>query len=71
MGQFPQLLNGALHVVGHLAEQLGGDVGIIGGHVPRQPQVHRQRDQVLLGSVVQVALHPAALGVTARHDPRP
>ncbi len=36
-----------------------------------QPQVHRQGHQVLLGPVVQVALHPAALRVAAGHDAGP
>ena len=38
--------------------------------VAREPQVHRERDEVLLGAVVQVALDAAALGVAARDDPR-
>ena len=33
-----------------------------------QPQLQRQRDEPLLGAVVQVALEPAALGVAGRDD---
>ena len=36
----------------------------------QQPQRHRDRDQPLLGAVVQVALDPAALGVGGVDQPR-
>ena len=39
--------------------------------VARQPQVHRQRHQPLLGAVVEVALDPAPLRVAGLDDPRP
>ncbi len=71
MRKLPEFLDRLLHVVGHLAEHLGGGSGIVGDDVPRQPQAHRKRDQILLCPVMQVALHPAALGVTACHDPGP
>ena len=35
-----------------------------------QPQAHRQRDQPLLGAVVEVALDPAPLRVAGLDDPR-
>ena len=35
-----------------------------------EPQPERQRDEPLLGAVVQVALEPAALGVAGLDDPR-
>ena len=35
------------------------------------PQVQRERDELLLRAVVQVALDPAPRGVAGRHDPRP
>ena len=42
---------------------------VVGEDVARQPEGHRQRDQVLLRSVVQVPLDPAPLRVAAGHDP--
>ena len=33
-----------------------------------EPQLHRQRDQTLLGAVVEVALEPAPLGVARGDD---
>ena len=35
----------------------------------QQAQLERDRDEPLLGAVVEVALEPAALGVARRHDP--
>ena len=60
-----------LHVLGQLAEHLGGPVRVLGHDVAGQPQVDGQRHQVLLGPVVQVPLHPAAFGVAAGHDASP
>ena len=40
-------------------------------HVLRETEVDGERDEVLLGAVVQVALDAAALGVAARHDACP
>ena len=37
----------------------------------RGPQLEGERDQVLLGAVVQVTLDPAAGGIGRRHDPCP
>ena len=37
----------------------------------REPQGHAERDEPLLGAVVQVALQPAALGVARLQQPRP
>ena len=38
---------------------------------PQQAQRQRQRDEALLGAVVEVALQPAPLGVGRLEDPRP
>ena len=35
-----------------------------------RPQLHRQRDEPLLRTVVEVALEPPALGVAGLDDPR-
>ena len=45
--------------------RLGGIAADVG---PEHPQLQRERDEPLLGAVVQVALEPAALGVAGRDD---
>ena len=69
--QLAQLLDGLLDILGQLVQHLSRGRGIVGDDVPGQAQVHRHRHQVLLGAVVQVALHPAALRVAAGDDPGP
>ena len=44
-------------------------VGILGDRVGGQAEVHRERHQVLLGAVVEVALDPPPLGVGGGHEP--
>src|SRR5581483_2583366 len=41
------------------------------GELPRQLEIDRERDEVLRGAVVEIALDPAALGVRGGDDPRP
>ena len=55
---------------GRLDQGLKPRVGS-GGPVAGHPQRQAQRDQPLLGAVVQVALEPAPLGVAGLDDPRP
>jgi len=70
-GEFPQLLERAGEPFGH-GLQLVGQVAGLGWHRrPRHPQVERQRDQVLLGAVVKVALDPAPGRVGGDDDPGP
>ena len=57
-----------LQIPGQLVQHLAGRLRLVGEHVPGQPQAHRERDEVLLGAVVQVALQPAPLRVAAGHD---
>jgi hypothetical protein len=69
--QLAQLLKGAGQAVGdpgQLRPELGplGRHGRLGG-----AEVQHQRDQPLLGAVVQVALDPPACLVTGGHDPCP
>jgi hypothetical protein len=68
VGQFAQLLDRVLYVGGQLVEDLDRALRVLGHDVLGQPQVDGQRDQVLLGPIVQIPLHPAAFGVTAGHD---
>ena len=52
-------------------EQCGRPLGRSSDEGPRQSQVHRERDEVLLGAVVDVALQPPPLLVLGRNDPFP
>ena len=69
--QIAELGDSDLEVVSELVQQLRGGLRLVGQHVTGQPQADRQCHQVLLGTVVQVALQPSSLGVAARHDPGP
>ena len=69
--QLAQLLDGLLDLAGELVEHLQARFLVVDDDVPGQAQVHRQRDEVLLGAVVQVALDPTAFGVAAGDDPGP
>ena len=66
-----QLGDRVLRLLVRAGDQLPGGlrvgVELLLGH----PEVHRQRDQVLLRAVVQVALDPAALGVRRVDHPGP
>ena len=48
-----------------------GRLGVVGEDVLGEPEVHRERDEVLLGAVVEVALDLAALGVAGGDDAGP
>ena len=81
----PELDVGLEHAVGAAGTQLGqgrlgflvgvcdGLVGLLDGRGLGlgHAQVHGQRDQPLLGAVVQVPLQAAPLGVARLDDPRP
>ena len=71
MREVAQLLDGAPDLLGELVDHRLGGLGVVADQVAREPQVHRERDQVLLRAVMEVALHPAPLGVRGGHDPRP
>ena len=65
------LLERLVHVAGELLEH-GPRPDRIGlGELARQPQVDRERDQVLLRSVMEVALDPASLRVPRGHHAGP
>ena len=71
MRELPQLLDRLLHLARQLVEHLQPCILVVDDDVPGQAEVDGQRDEVLLGAVVQVALDAAALGVPAGHDARP
>ena len=52
------------------ADHLGRQLGMLGDLVLRDPQRQRERDEPLLGAVVEVALEPAALLQARLDDPR-
>ena len=67
MGQLAELLHRVLQLAAELVEDELGLLGIGVGELAGQPHVHRQRDEVLLGPVVQVALDLAP-GLVGRGD---
>jgi hypothetical protein len=68
-GDLPKILQHASHF-GHCALQ---PLGQLAGSRCRLRllQLQDERDQPLLGAVVQIALDPAAGGIADGHDPRP
>ena len=71
MRQVAHLRDRLAHVVLHLVEQRRDGRtrpadGAVAEQVAGQAEVDRQRDQVLLRAVVDVALDPAPLGVGGR-----
>ncbi len=71
VGQRAQLGHGLLHIALQLVDHRLGVVGVLVDGVARQAQLHRQRYEVLLRTVVEVALQLASLGVTGGHDAGP
>ncbi len=73
MRQVADLGDGGPHVGGDLVEDLGGGRPVLRlarEQLPRQAEVHGERHQVLLGTVVDVALDPPALGVGGGDEPQ-
>ena len=71
MREVPELLDGVLEIVADLLEHLLRRVRIAVGELANQVDVHRQRDEVLLRAVVEVALDLAPRLVGRCNDPRP
>jgi hypothetical protein len=67
--QITQLLKRGGELVASLREQLFG-LGAGSQAAREQPQPHRERDEPLLGAVVEVALQPPAFTVGGGHEPR-
>ena len=68
--QFAQLSNRLLDRLAEFVEHLRGHLGIFGDDVFRQAKIDRQGDEVLLRTVVQIALDASTFGVTTRDDAR-
>jgi len=60
-----------LYVVGELAEQVGGLVGVGVLQALRDAELHGHDDQSLLSAVVQVAFDAGPFPVGHRHQPAP
>ena len=69
-GELAQLADRRVEVVRRGVEQLAGRLRVALQARARGPQRDRERDELLLRAVVQVALDPAPRGVRALHDPR-
>ena len=69
-GEVAQVLERQSGFLAGAAHQLGRHRVALGSPLLRHPQVQRQRDQALLGAVVEVALDPPALGVGGLDDAR-
>ena len=67
--QLAQLLQRVRELVARRGRELLGLLGVAPDVGADHPQLQRQRDEPLLGPVVQVALEPAALGVAGGDDP--
>ena len=69
-GECPQVIDGRVQA----GPQLAGDqphlAGVLGG-VLQQAELDRERDELLLGAVVQVALDPLPLIILRAHQPEP
>ena len=68
MREVAELLDRVLEVGADLVEHRLGLLGILVGELTREPHVHRERDEVLLCPVVEVALDLAPLGVAGLDD---
>ena len=71
VGQLPQLLNRSLNLGRELLQHLHPRFLVVDNDVLGQPEIHGQRDKVLLRSIVKVAFDPSTLGVAAGDDPGP
>ena len=71
MGELPELLDRLLHLARQLVEHLRPGGRIVRDDVAGQTEVDGQGHQMLLRTVVEIALDPPPFGVAARHDPRP
>ncbi len=64
--EVPQILQGAAGLRLDLGEKLHDLLRVAIGQLAREPRLHRERDQLLLGAVVDVALESPALLVLGR-----
>ena len=69
MRELPRLVQRLLQVAPHLVEECLRRGGIVVRQLARQLEVHRERDQVLLRAIVEVALDRAAVCVGGQDEP--
>ena len=69
MRELPRLLQGQLHLTAHVLEQRLGREGIGTHQIARELELDRERDQVLLRTVVKLALDPAAVCIVGDSQP--
>ena len=69
-GELAQLGERFVELGARAGEHLGGALGIGDRAVAGEPQAQPDRDQALLGAVVEVALEAAAFGEARLHDAR-
>ena len=67
----PAVIQGLLYLACHLVDQGTRRGGMDVDEPPSLLQLDRERDQALLGAVVQLALDPAAIGGGGQHQPLP
>ena len=66
--ELPRLLERVPYVASDLVEELPGRSGILVRQLARKLDVDRERDQVLLNTVVELALDPPAVGVGGQDE---
>ena len=71
MGELSELLDRQLHLPGKLVEHLGPGGRVVRDDVAGETEVHGQRHQMLLRTVVEIPFDPPPFGVPAGHDARP
>jgi hypothetical protein len=69
MRKLRRLLQCELHLTTHVLEQRLCRAGIGIDQIPRELEIDRKRDQVLLRTVVEVALDPAAVCIVGDSQP--
>ena len=69
MRELPRLLQGQLHLTTQVLEQRLSREWIGIYQIARELEVDRERDQVLLRTVVEVALDPAAVNIVGDSQP--
>ena len=62
MRQLRRLVQRSLYIAAHLLEQLHGRRAIARQQVSRELEIDRERDQGLLGAIVELALDAASRG---------
>jgi hypothetical protein len=67
MYELAQVIERLLRLVGQLAEHVRPGGGLVCDTLGSEPEMDAQRDQSLLGAVVQIALQPAALLLAGPH----